>query len=278
MYKLIREALREDIGPGDITTSAVIPVKKNIRAEIIAKESGIIGGLLIAKEVFYLLDKSIKFRSLVKEGEKVKKGKRLAAIKGNARAILRGERVALNFMQRISGIATETNRCVEKLKGFKTRILDTRKTPAGWRWLDKYGVRLGGGKNHRFGLYDMVLIKDNHIVLSLGIKEAVKAARKKCPGKKIEVEVKNFKELLEAVDAGADIVMLDNMNLKKITEALKIINKKCKVEVSGNVPFSLLPGLARLGVDYISLGRLTHSPKALDISLGIPRGYRRKDY
>ena len=179
-------------------------------------------------------------------------------------------------MQRISGIATETNKCVDKVKAFKTAVLDTRKTPPGLRSLDKYAVRVGGGKNHRFGLYDMVLIKDNHIALSSGIKEAVRSVRKKYPRKKIEVEVKSFKELREAVSAKVDIVMLDNMNLKQIAEALKIIKGRCKVEVSGNVSFVILPELARLGVDYISLGRLTHSPRALDLSLRI-YGFRRKN-
>jgi len=276
VHKLIREALREDIGHGDITTRALVDPKEVIKAEIIAKEGGIIGGLPIAKEVFHLLDRRIKFKSLIKEGEKVKKGTRIAIITGNARTILTGERVALNFMQRISGIATETARCVEKVKTFKTAILDTRKTPPGLRFLDKYAVRLGGGKNHRFGLYDMILIKDNHIAISSGIKEAVKGVRKKYPRRKIEVEVKNFKELREAIEAKINIVMLDNMNLKQISQAMKIIKGRCKVEVSGSVSFALLPKLARLGVDYISLGRLTHSPKALDLSLRI-YGHRRKD-
>ena len=269
LHKLIKEALREDIHQGDITTRAVIPAHKIIKAEIIAKEKGIIGGLPVAKEVFRLLDRKIKFKGLIKEGEKVKKGARIAVITGNARGILAGERVALNFMQRISGIATGTNKCVEKVAPFKTAVLDTRKTPPGLRSLDKYAVRLGHGKNHRFGLYDMVLIKDNHIALSPGIKEAVRSARKKYPRKKIEVEVKNFKELRDALSAKVDIVMLDNMRLKQIAQALKIIKGRCKVEVSGNVSFAILPKLARLGVDYISLGRLTHSPRALDLSLRV---------
>ncbi len=269
LYKLIKEALREDIGHGDITTCAVIPANKIIKAEIIAKEKGIIGGLPVAKEVFCLLDRKIKFKGLIKEGKKVKKGTRIAVITGNARAILAGERVALNFMQRISGIATGTNKCVDKVKAFKTTVLDTRKTPPGLRSLDKYAVRLGHGRNHRFGLYDRVLIKDNHIALGPGIKEAVRSVRRKYPRKKIEVEVKNFKELREAVRAKVDIVMLDNMNLKQIAQAVKIIKGRCKVEVSGNVSFAILPELAGLGVDYISLGRLTHSPRALDLSLRI---------
>ena len=269
IIKLIKEALREDIGHGDITTCAVIPANKIIKAEIIAKEKGIIGGLPVAKEVFRLLDRKIKFKGLIKEGEKVKKGARIAVITGNARGILAGERVALNFMQRISGIATGTNKCVEKVAPFKTAVLDTRKTPPGLKSLDKYAVRVGHGKNHRFGLYDMVLIKDNHIALSPGIKEAVRSARKKYPRKKIEVEVKNFKELRDALSAKVDIVMLDNMRLKQIAQALKIIKGRCKVEVSGNVSFAILPKLARLGVDYMSLGRLTHSPHALDLSLRV---------
>jgi nicotinate-nucleotide pyrophosphorylase (carboxylating) len=265
----IKRALREDIGPGDITSRAVILPKKIVKAEIIARERGIIGGVLIAKEVFQLLDKKIKFTPLIREGKKVRKGEKVAVITGNVRAILSGERVALNFMQRISGIATETAKCVDMVKGFKTLILDTRKTPPGLRFLDKYAVRLGGGKNHRFGLYDMILIKDNHIACSGGAGKAVKSARKKYPHEKIEVEVKIFKELKEAVAAGANIVMLDNMNLKQITQAIKIINGRSKVEVSGNVPINILPELAGLGVDYISLGRLTHSSMALDLSLRI---------
>lgn len=267
--RLIREALAEDIGPGDITSRSVIPPKKIIKAEIVAKEAGIIGGLPIAKEVFRLLDRKVRFTTLVKEGGKVTKGKRIALITGNARLILSGERVALNFIQRLSGIATETNRCVREVRPFKTAILDTRKIPAGWRYLDKYAVRLGGGKNHRFGLYDMILIKDNHLALASDIREAIRRARKRYPDKKIEIEVKNFKELREALAARADIVMLDNMNINNIKKALKIIKGRCKVEVSGNIPFRHLRRLARLAVDYISLGRLTHSPRALDISLKI---------
>ena len=274
---LIKEALHEDIGTGDITTRAVVPASKIIKAEIIAKETGIIAGLPVAKEVFYSLDKKIKFKSLVKEGKKIKNGARIAIITGNAQAILAGERTALNFIQRISGIATETARCAEKVKALKTKILDTRKTPAGWRYLDKYAVRSGSGKNPRFGLYDMVLIKDNHIALSRGIKEAVRSARKKYPHKKIEVEVKNFKELRDALETKIDIVMLDNMELKKIARAIKIIKGRCKIEVSGNVSESLLPKLAKLGVDYISMGRLTHSPRALDLSLKV-YGSRKKNY
>ena len=267
--RLIREALAEDIGPGDITTRSIIPGKKMVKAEIVAKEAGIIGGLPIAKEVFRLLDRKIRFVNLVKEGGKVKKGKRIALITGNARLILSGERVALNFIQRLSGIATETNRCVKEVLPFKTAILDTRKTPAGWRYLDKYAVRLAGGKNHRFGLYDMILIKDNHLALGSDIREAVRRARTRYPDKKIEIEVKNFKELSRALAMGVDIVMLDNMNINNIMKALKLIKGRCKVEVSGNIPFRHLRRLARLGVDYISLGRLTHSPRALDISLKI---------
>lgn len=266
---LIKDALAEDIGSGDITTLATVKPGVKITAEIIAREDGIVGGLSVAEEVFRLLDSRIKFRPLVKEGMNVKKGKRVALITGDAAAILNGERTALNFMQRISGIATGTARCVEKLKSSKTRILDTRKTVPGFRLLDKYAVRLGGGVNHRFGLYDMILIKDNHIALCASLREAVEKARKRYPGRKIEIEVKNFKELRDALENKIDIVMLDNMGLKKIERAVGIVNERCKIEVSGNVPFSALLRLAKIGVDYISLGRLTHSPRALDLSLKI---------
>lgn len=267
--RLIREALREDIGSGDVTANAIVGNKKIIYAEIISKEQGVIGGIPVAREVFHLLDPKVEFIELVKEGDVVEKDKKIVSLRGNARAILMGERVALNFMQRISGIATETRGCTDKIKKFKTVILDTRKTPAGWRYLDKYAVRLGGGQNHRFGLYDMVLIKDNHLACVRSITEAVMRARERYPDKKVEIEVKNFRELREALKAEVDIVMLDNMDIEKISKAVRIIDGKCRVEVSGNVRFSMLYRLAKLGVDYISLGRLTHSPRALDLSLKV---------
>lgn len=269
--KLIEMALAEDIGSGDITSQAIIDKDKKVKAEIIVKENGIIAGLPLAEIIFHVLDKSIKFKSLVKDGQKVKKGTKVADIYGNARNILAGERLALNFLQRMSGIATETAKYVEQIKGTKAQILDTRKTMPLWRGADKYAVLAGGGVNHRMGLFDAILIKDNHIAIAGGINEALE----RCQGVKassvsIEVEVKNIKEVKEAISAGAKRVLLDNMNIKSIKEAVKLCKKaKVMTEASGGVNLSNVKAIAKTGVDFISVGALTHSVKALDVSLEI---------
>lgn len=266
--RIISEALREDIGTGDVTTNLIIPRTTVSEAFMIAKADGLIAGLPIAKAVFKKLDKKIIWKSLVKEGEHVSAGTEIVRLKGSYRALLTGERTALNFLQRISGIATAASKYVEKLEGLNTVILDTRKTAPGLRMLDKYGVKMGGGTNHRIGLYDMVLIKDNHIKAAGGIIEAVMQIKNNLTKKiKIEVEVTNLDEVIIALKAGADIIMLDNMSLKQMKEAVNLIGGKVKVEASGGVNLNSVRAIAETGVDFISVGELTHSVKALDISM-----------
>lgn len=275
---LIEEALREDIGSGDITTEAIVPLDLTAQGLLIAKERGIVCGLPLAEEVFKRVKGSLEFGQLVEEGEKVPKGKEIAWIKGRARAILKGERVALNFLGRLSGIATLTAKFVAAIAGTKAKILDTRKTTPGWRYLEKYAVRKGGGLNHRFGLYDMVLVKDNHIDLLGGIPQAMGAglASPLWRGKIVEVEVRDMEELREALSLGARRVMLDNFSPLQIGEAMEIISKlkgrdRPKVEVSGEVNLKNVREIAQKGVDYISVGGLTHSARSLNISLTLKR-------
>jgi len=263
---LVKMALKEDIGPGDITTEAVIPKDLKAVAFILAKEEGIIAGLEIAKLVFQTLDPKIIFKKLVKDGNRVKDGQKIAEIYGNARKILSAERTALNFLQRLSGIAALTNEFVQKVKPFKAKILDTRKTTPGLRLLEKYAVRTGGGKNHRLGLWDEILIKGNHVDL-VGLKEAVKKAKEL--EKKVEVEARSLKEVKQALEAGADIIMLENMDLRTIKEGVRLIGKRALIEVSGGVNLDNVREIAKAGPDWISIGRLTHSVKSLDISLRI---------
>jgi nicotinate-nucleotide pyrophosphorylase (carboxylating) len=266
--KIISLALKEDIGKGDITTNLIIPNYTVSEAIIVAKENGIIAGLPVTKEVFKKLDEKIIWKNLVEEGKQVTAGTEIVRLKGSYRTLLTGERTALNFLQRISGIATTTSKYVEKLKGFKTVILDTRKTAPGLRMLDKYGVKMGGGTNHRIGLYDMVLIKDNHIKAAGGIREAVTQIRNSLKIEtKIEIEVTNLAEVELALNAGVDIIMLDNMPLNHMKKAVKLIDGKVKVEASGRVNLNSVRSIAKTGVDFISVGALTHSVKALDISM-----------
>lgn len=277
LNKIINNALKEDIGKGDITTNLIIPKNQKGRAFFIAKEDGIISGIFVTKEILKKLDKKIIFKSFIKDGQRVKKGDIIAEVKGSLRALLAGERTALNFLQRMSGIATITATYVEQLKGTKAKILDTRKTAPCLRMLDKYAVKIGGGTNHRFGLYDMVLIKDNHIKAAKSITNAVKKIRKgfdkqllrKKKKIKIEVETSNLDEVREALTNKVDIIMLDNMPIDMIREAVKLINGKAKVEASGNVNIDNVHEIALTGVDFISVGALTHSVKALDISMKI---------
>lgn len=267
MREIIKLAMKEDIRGGDPTTLSTMPSKKEIRAIIAAKEGGIICGLDVAKEVFHALSKKVRFEKLAEEGAEVKKGQIVAEISGNARAILTGERTALNFMQRMSGIATLTNKFVKKCRHAK--ILDTRKTTPGLRELEKYAVKCGGGFNHRMGLYDMVMIKDNHIDAAGGIARAVVLARKKYPNLKIEVETRDLAEVREALEAGADRIMLDNMTTGEMAEAVKLIGKKAEIEASGNMTIDRIEEVDSTGVDFISVGAITHSARALDLSMKV---------
>jgi nicotinate-nucleotide pyrophosphorylase (carboxylating) len=268
VQKIVENALLEDMGTGDITTISTIPEDVEIGGRFIAKADGVVCGLDVVRTVFHTIDENVEFTTNIKDGDIVKTGDVFAEVKGNAQAILQGERVALNFLQRMSGIATYTKKVSDEVKDFKTKIIDTRKTIPGLRILDKYAVRMGEGHNHRHNLSDGVLIKDNHISASGSITTAVENARKIVPHTiKIEVEVKNFDEVNEALAVGADIIMLDNMTTEEMTEAVNMINGKALVEASGNMDQKSLPEIAATGVDFISMGALTHSVKALDISL-----------
>ena len=266
--ELLLAALREDVGTGDITTISCIPAENRSEGAFLAKESGVIYGLEIAKRVFALVDSSIVFRAQAKDGDRVEKGQYFATVEGPSRSVLTGERVALNFMQRLSGTATATAKAVAEVKGTGARIVDTRKSTPGLRVLEKYAVRVGGGHNHRFNLSDGVLIKDNHISAAGGIAQAVKAARGAVPHvMKIEVETETLEQVQQALDAGADIIMLDNMTNELMSQAVKLINGRAITEASGNMGEKNLAEVAATGVDVISIGALTHSVKALDISL-----------
>jgi len=268
--KIIEQALLEDIGTGDITTESVIPSNLKAKGIIKTSEEGVVAGLDIACLVFRKLDSVITFQEKIKDGIKVARGKVLAEITGPARTILKGERVALNFLQRMSGIATITSKFCQEVKDFPVRIVDTRKTTPGLRILEKYAVRMGGGYNHRFGLYDAVLIKDNHIAVAGGIKSAVHSVRKQISHTvKIEVEVENLSQFQEALEMKVDIIMLDNMNLDTMREAVKIAKDKTLIEASGGVTLENVREIAQTGVDLISIGALTHSVKSLDISMEI---------
>lgn len=268
----LMKALSEDIGPGDVTTDSIFPEVIPSRGIIRAKEDLILAGIDVVKEVFALIDAEIIFTSLHRDIERVKKGEVIAEIMGDGRTLLKGERVALNIIQRLSGIATLTRRYVEEVEGYKVRILDTRKTAPNLRVLEKYAVRVGGGWNHRLGLFDGVLIKDNHIALAGSIKKAVRRVRENAPHTlKIEVEVKNLEEAQEAIALGADIIMLDNMGLDDIRRAVGMVKGRLLIEVSGNVDLSKIRDIASAGVDFISIGALTHSAPAVDISMEISK-------
>ena len=265
---LIETALREDMPQGDITSESIIPAPSVSRAVFLAKESGTLAGLDIARRVFEKIDSAIMFEKKVEDGADFKKGDILAVIRGNSVALLKGERTALNFLQRLSGIATNTRKFVQAVKGTRAKILDTRKTTPGLRTLEKYAVRLGGGQNHRLNLSEMVLIKDNHLRLAGGISQAVRTARAKVPpGIKIEVEVTDLKGAKEALAAGADMIMLDNMILAAMKQIVRFLAGRVPVEASGGVTLKRAARIAALGVDTISVGGLTHSYNSLDISL-----------
>lgn len=264
---LFELAYAEDIGDGDITTNNLVPPDSNKTAVLVAKEDGVIAGLPVAEMVFRKFDPHVEWKVLLPDGSKVKPGDVIVEFRGNYRALLTGERKALNFLQRLSGIATYANKCMKEVEGHKVEILDTRKTLPGYRHLDKYAVRMGGASNHRFGLYDMVMIKDNHIQVAGGIKKAVEAIRSRIPKSiKIEVETANLDQVQQALDADVDIIMLDNMSSKLMKEAVGLINNRAKIEASGNMTLKRIRKVAATGVNYISIGALTHSVKALDIS------------
>lgn len=268
MDEIITRALKEDIGTGDITTMSIVPAGQTINGRFIAKEAGIICGLEIVRRVFEIVNNEIQFKPLVNEGDAVLTGEVIASISGPAVGILMGERVALNFLQRLSGISSKTASLAKIIEGTGARITDTRKTTPGLRVFEKYAVKIGGGMNHRFNLSDGVLIKDNHIAAAGGISNAIEAARNSIPHTlKIEVEVETMEQIEEALKAGADIIMLDNMDIPAMKEAVAKINGRALVEASGNMGDKDLRAVAETGVDIISIGALTHSVKAMDISL-----------
>ena len=265
---LLHTFLAEDIGTGDVTTLSCIPADKQARGVFRAKADGVICGLSVAMRVFGLVDDAIQLTSRVSDGERVGAGQIIAEIQGSAQGILSGERVALNLLQHLSGISTNTAYFAAQIAGTKAKICDTRKTTPGLRVLEKYAVKTGGGANHRFGLADGILIKDNHIIAAGGIKQAVDAARDNAPHTlKIQVETENLEMVNQALDAGADIIMLDNMDVETMSQAVKLIGGRAIVEASGNMDRQNLREVAGCGVDYISMGALTHSVTALDISL-----------
>lgn len=265
---LIESALREDMPSGDITSENIISIDSVSRALIEAKEEGVLAGIYVAERVMKKIDPAVSFAIHRKDGQRVNRGDKIAALKGPAISLLKGERTALNFLQRMSGIATTTDKYVKALEGKKTKVLDTRKTTPGLRSLEKYAVRMGGGTNHRFSLSDMVMIKDNHIKIVGSIAEAVMLARKKVkPGIKVEVETTTVEEAEEALKSGADIVMLDNMSFDRMKKVVKLLKGRIMLEVSGNINLSKAAKIAELGVDFISIGALTHSYRSLDISM-----------
>ncbi len=265
---LIKMALAEDISSEDVTTNAVMPHYQKGEVSLICKQDGIIAGLDVFKRVFELLDDNTEFEMYCKDSDKVTKGQLMAVIRGDIRVLLSGERTALNYLQRMSGIATYTHSVASLLEGTNTKLLDTRKTTPNNRIFEKYAVKTGGGFNHRYNLSDGVLLKDNHIGAAGGVREAVTMAKEYAPFvRKIEVEVESLQQVREAVEAGADIIMLDNMTTDMMTEAVKIIDGRAKTECSGNVTLENIKRLTGIGVDYISSGALTHSAHIMDISL-----------
>lgn len=270
--EIVENALKEDIRQGDLTTLTVIASEAQAQAYLSMREAGLVAGLPIVQAVFKALDATIVVKFLVNEGAKVAAGTKIAEIEGNARGILIGERVALNFIQRLSGIATLTSRYVEALAGLATQIIDTRKTTPGLRMFEKYAVRVGGGLNHRFGLYDGVMLKDNHLAIlaaqGLDLQAAIAQVRAKIgPMVKIEVEAETVAEAQLAAEAGADLVLLDNMAPEKLREAVNLIKGAVKLEASGGINLETVRAVAETGVNYISVGALTHSARALDIGL-----------
>jgi len=266
--EFLRSALKEDVGTGDVTTNCCVPADARSKGFFKAKEDGVICGLDVVKRVFHLLDCSVKIDAKVKDGDFVNAGDIIAQIEGSSRAILTGERTALNLLQHMSAISTKTRQAVNAVSGTNAKIVDTRKILPGLRVLDKYAVSCGGGSNHRFNLSDGILIKDNHIAAAGGITNAISYARANCPQTlKIEVETEQLSQVREALAAGADIIMLDNMTIPLMQEAVKLIDGRAKTEASGNMGDKDLLDVAKTGVDFISIGALTHTIRAMDISL-----------
>ncbi len=263
----IKRALEEDIGIGDVTTNSIVPAGASLRGRIIAKQDGVVAGLDVANEVFRALSDQIMFEAKVKDGFQVTKGAALAEVNGEARALLTGERTALNFLGRMSGIATLTRQFADAIAGTNATILDTRKTAPGLRSLDKLAVRLGGGQNHRAGLFDMVLIKDNHIDFAGSITAAVERVRASGTTLPIEVETRTLENVREVLQLGVERILLDNMTPETMREAVAMAKGQAKLEASGNVTLENILEVARTGVDYISVGALTHSPRVFDVSL-----------
>ena len=266
--RIIRLALEEDLGSGDLTTNSIINSKSKGRAVLIAKQDLVLAGLPVFKRTFEILNSEIRFESFFEDGQNVAENERVCEILTSVQAILKAERTALNLLQRMSGIATLTQKYAEQVSGFKAKVLDTRKTNPGLRILDKYSVRMGGGYNHRFGLYDGIIIKDNHIQAAGSITKALSLCKKSVPHTiKIEIEVEDLNGVTEALQAGADIIMLDNMSLDEIKKAVELVNGQSVLEVSGNVGLENIKSIAATGVDLISVGALTHSAPAADLSL-----------
>lgn len=266
--EIIKNALIEDMPYGDVTTESILPEDKDCTVELILKEDGVICGTRVFSRVFNFTEGNVIAEFFVSDGESCKKGTLIGVLKGSAKGILSGERTALNILQRMSGIATATRAYCEEINAYDTKILDTRKTTPGLRILEKYATKIGGATNHRYNLSDGVMIKDNHIKAARGITNAVSLVRKSMPFvRMIEVEVESLQELEETLSAKVDIIMLDNMDVSTISEAVKIIDKRALTEVSGNMTIEILKPIAATGVDYISVGKLTHSFKSLDISM-----------
>jgi nicotinate-nucleotide pyrophosphorylase (carboxylating) len=268
----VKNALAEDIGGGDATTLATVPANATAKAVMRAREPLVFAGIGFAEMAFRELSSKIKIQKLARDGRQIAAGKILLKISGPARAILTAERVALNFVQRLSGVATLTAQFVDAIHGMNAKILDTRKTTPGWRRFEKYAVACGGGKNHRLGLFDMILIKDNHLAALKNekpnaIAAAVLRTRKKFPTLKVEVEADTLKQVVQAADAGANVILLDNMSLQQLRQAIKIVNGRAKTEASGGVNLKTVRAIAETGVDFISVGALTHSARTMDIGL-----------
>jgi len=272
IHRAVKAALAEDIGSGDVTTLATVPKHFSVRAIMRAREPLVVAGLELAECAFRELSGRVKVAAKARDGQRVKGGQTLLEISGPARTVLSAERVALNFVQRLSGVATLTAQFVNAVRGTRAKILDTRKTTPGWRRFEKHAVACGGGKNHRIGLFDMVLIKDNHLAALRqekpnAIAAAVARARRQFPRLQVEVEADNLAQVAQAAEAGADVILLDNMDLKCLRTAVKIVNHRAKLEASGGVDLKTVRAIAKTGVDFISVGALTHSARAVDIGL-----------
>ena len=268
--QLLELALAEDIGIGDVTSDVIIPKDRVATGIIISKDTGLVAGLEVVELLLGMVDSQLTLTSILSDGDKIEHGVEIGNIYGPARAMLKVERLVLNFLQRLSGIATLTSKYVQAVADYSVKIIDTRKTTPGWRILEKYAVRVGGGYNHRFGLYDAVLIKDNHIALAGSITTAIEMARSQIPHTmKIEVETKSIQQVSEALDAKPDIIMLDNMTIDEMKESVKLIDGRAPIEASGNVRLETVKKIAETGVNLISIGALTHSAPALDISIDV---------